>query len=37
LTQLGIPHTHQEFDGGRRSTQLRYDVSLKVISRAFGG
>jgi len=36
LTRLGIPHTHQEFDGGHRSIQFRYDVSLKAISRAFG-
>jgi enterochelin esterase family protein len=36
LTQLGIPHTHEEFDGGHRSTQFRYDISLKAISQGFG-
>jgi enterochelin esterase family protein len=35
LTQLGIPHRHEEFDGGHRSTQFRYDVSLEAISEAF--
>jgi enterochelin esterase-like enzyme len=36
LMQLGIPHTHEEFDGGHRSTQFRYDVSFKAISEAIG-
>jgi enterochelin esterase-like enzyme len=36
LAHLGIPHRHEEFDGGHRSTQFRYDVSLKAISEAFG-
>jgi len=36
LTHLGIPHIHEEFDGGHRHTQFRYDVSLKAISEAFG-
>jgi enterochelin esterase family protein len=35
LTELNIPHHHEEFDGGHRSTQFRYDVSLKAISEAF--
>lgn len=37
LTQLGIPHTYAEFDGGHRDIQFRYDVSLKAISQAFAG
>jgi len=35
LTELGLAHTHQEFDGGHRHTQFRYDESLKAISAAF--
>jgi len=35
LAELNIPHVHEEFDGGHRSTQFRYDVSLKAISDAF--
>ena len=35
LTELGIPHHHEEFDGGHRNTQHRYDVSLRAISEAF--
>jgi enterochelin esterase family protein len=35
LTQLDIPHTYQEFDGGHRDIQFRYDVSLQAISAAF--
>ncbi len=35
LTELGIAHTHQEFDGGHRNIQFRYDVSLAAISEAF--
>ena len=34
LTHLGLPPTHQEFDSGHRSTQLRDDVSLKAMSQA---
>jgi enterochelin esterase family protein len=37
LTQLGIPHRHEEFDGGHRSTQFRYDMSIQAISGVFGG
>lgn len=36
LAALDIPHVHQEFDGGHRSTSFRYDVSLQLISEAFG-
>ena len=36
LAGLDIPHVHEEFDGGHRSTSFRYDVSLKAISEAFG-
>jgi enterochelin esterase family protein len=36
LNQLGIPHIHEEFEGGHRSTQFRYDVSLAALSVAFG-
>ncbi|MBN1221456.1 MAG: esterase [Anaerolineae bacterium] len=35
LTQLNIPHTYQEFDGGHRHVHFRYDVSLQAISDAF--
>lgn len=34
LTELNIHHHHQEFDGGHRSTNFRYDVSLQAISQA---
>jgi enterochelin esterase-like enzyme len=37
LTGLNIPHLYQEFDGGHRHIQFRYDVSLKAISDAFAG
>ena len=37
LAQLNIPHIHEEFDGGHRSTQFRYDHSLTAISQAFNG
>jgi enterochelin esterase family protein len=37
LDQLNIAHTYQEFDGGHRHTEFRYDVSLKAISGAFTG
>lgn len=35
LNRLGIPHTYEEFEGGHRHTQYRYDVSLRMISEAF--
>ncbi len=35
LQEVGVPHIHEEFDGTHRSTQHRYDVSLKAISEAF--
>jgi enterochelin esterase family protein len=35
LAELGVPHRHEEFDGGHRHTQHRYDVSLAAISQAF--
>lgn len=35
LTELNIPHHHEEFDGGHRNIQYRYDVSLKAISEVF--
>lgn len=37
LADLNIPHRYEEFDGGHRHTQYRYDVSLKAISKAFSG
>lgn len=36
LARLDVPHVYEEFDGGHRHTQFRYDVSLKAISEAFG-
>jgi len=36
LADLGITHHHEEFNGGHRHTQFRYDVSLAAISKAFG-
>jgi enterochelin esterase family protein len=35
LDHLAIPYTYEEFTGGHRSTQFRYDVSLRAISEAF--
>jgi enterochelin esterase family protein len=35
LSELGLAHRYEEFDGGHRSTQFRYDVSLKAISEIF--
>jgi len=35
LAQLKIPYFFEEFDGGHRHTQFRYDVSLKMISDMF--
>lgn len=34
LAKLNIPYVYEEFDGGHRNTQFRYDVSLKLISQA---
>ena len=36
LAQLDIPYQYEEFDGGHRRTQFRYDTSLAAISEAFG-
>ena len=36
LTALDVPHIHEEFLGGHRHINFRYDVSLKAISEAFG-
>ena len=35
LTELDIPYTYDEFDGGHRHTAYRYDESLKAISDIF--
>ncbi len=35
LSEMNIPHIHEEFDGGHRHTAFRYDVSLRAISEAF--
>ena len=35
LNDLFIAHTYEEFEGGHRNTQFRYDVSLQKISEAF--
>ncbi len=35
LNDLNILHTYEEFEGGHRNTQHRYDVSLKAISDAW--
>ena len=35
LSDLNIAHHHEEFEGGHRNTQFRYDESLQAISRAF--
>jgi len=37
LTQLGIRHRYEEFDGGHSNTSHRYDVSLPAISAAMPG
>ncbi len=34
LARLNVPYIYEEFDGGHRHTQFRYDVSLKAISDA---
>jgi enterochelin esterase-like enzyme len=35
LSQLSISHRYEEFDGGHRNIQFRYDISLRAISQAF--
>jgi hypothetical protein len=37
LAELKITHVYEEFEGGHRNIQFRYDVSLKAISEAFQG
>ena len=32
LTELGIDHQYNEFDGGHRKLDYRYDTSLQIIS-----
>ena len=34
LTQLGIVHRYEEFDGGHSDTRHRYDISLPALSAA---
>lgn len=36
LAKLEIPYLYEEFEGGHRDTQFRYDASFKAISQAFG-
>ena len=36
LTEHGVPHEHQEFDDDHTEVAYRYDVSLPLISAAFG-
>src|SRR5687768_14216294 len=36
LTELGIPHVHEEFDDGHFNISYRYDRSLELISEALG-
>jgi enterochelin esterase family protein len=35
LSELNIDHIYEEFDGGHRHTQFRYDISLRMVSEAF--
>jgi enterochelin esterase-like enzyme len=35
LAQLNITYTYEEFEGGHRDIQFRYDASLRAISQAF--
>lgn len=35
LSAQNIPHRHEEFDGGHRQIQFRYDQSLQAMSEAF--
>ena len=37
LTQLGIRHRYEEFNGGHRDTRHRYDVSFAALSTAMPG
>ena len=37
LTQLGIRHRYEEFEGGHSDTRHRYDISLSAISAAMPG
>ena len=34
LDQHGVPHTYEEFDGGHRNINWRYDVSLPILTHA---
>ncbi len=34
LTDLGVPHIHEEFDDGHFSIAYRYDRSLELISKS---
>jgi enterochelin esterase family protein len=36
LTELGVPHTHEEFDDGHFNISYRYDRSLELISGVLG-
>jgi enterochelin esterase family protein len=36
LTEHGVPHEHQEFDDDHSEVAYRYEVSLSLISAAFG-
>lgn len=37
LTELGIPHVHEEFDDGHFGISYRFDRSLEMISNAIAG
>ncbi|MEO8042537.1 MAG: alpha/beta hydrolase-fold protein, partial [Acidobacteriota bacterium] len=37
LTELAIPHLHEEFDDGHFNISYRYDRSLELISQSVGG
>ena len=37
LSRLNIIHHHEEFDGGHRHTEFRYDESLRAISNTMAG
>jgi len=34
LESLGIPHTYEEFDGGHRNINWRFDTSLRLLGKA---
>ncbi len=36
LSDMGIPHIFEEFEGGHRHTEFRYDISLKKILNHIG-